>query len=294
MFRSHALWPALLLTLASPALADGPCAADNKPSELIIADCSRAIAAGSLRGRELAAAHVVRGNAYQTRAIVQRLARRNPAAAMIDVSRTITDFSAAIELDRTYAAAFVRRGVALHDKSDFDAAIGDFDEAIRLDPKHAGAYNNRALAHAKKGEHVRAIADFTQALRLVPDPAAPDFEDSDPYFNRGISYLEARDYAHALADFDAMLQRNPADADALFGRGRTHAAQGRVDRALEDLNRAVALNPWPGALVARGDALEKKGDLAAALADYRKALAAAPDDKEAQDGVKRLRQKLGQ
>src|SRR5262245_47707481 len=70
--------------------------------------------------------------------------------------------------ERNRVVAYYNRGLAHHQKADYDRAIRDFDEAIRLDPKYAHAYYNRGLAHHQKADYDRAIRDFDEAIRLDP------------------------------------------------------------------------------------------------------------------------------
>ena len=59
------------------------------------------------------------------------------------------------------AAAMLKKGKAILEKGDFDAALSAFNEAIRLDPKGARR-SSGALAYARLGKHDKAVADCSR------------------------------------------------------------------------------------------------------------------------------------
>lgn len=60
------------------------------------------------------------------------------------------------------ANTYYNRGLAWHQKGDYDKAIEDYTEAVRLDPTLAVAYYNRGLSWKAKGDTERAEAHFAQ------------------------------------------------------------------------------------------------------------------------------------
>ena len=62
----------------------------------------------------------------------------------------LADYSAAIRVNPTHAAAYCGRGSIYSQKREFDKAIADYSEAIRLDPKDATAYFDRALTYEEQ------------------------------------------------------------------------------------------------------------------------------------------------
>jgi uncharacterized caspase-like protein len=176
---------AILACLAGAFVA--PAAAESEtcgiPSDLdVIAACTRLIASGTLKGRDLAATLVSRGKFY---------------AASREYDRAIGDYDRAIGLDPKNAVAFHSRGVVYTIKEQPDRAIADFDQAIRLDPKYAIAFHNRGVAYDEKHETDRAIADFSEAIRLGKVAAA--------FIGRGNLYQAKGDLDRARADFNAAL-----------------------------------------------------------------------------------------
>lgn len=61
--------------------------------------------------------------------------------------------------------------------------------------------------------------------------------------NRGLAWARKKDYERAIQDYDLALALNPANASALINRGGAHQQRGEIAKALVDLMGAVALNP---------------------------------------------------
>lgn len=93
------------------------------------------------------------------------------------------------------------------------------------------------------------------------------------YKNRGNAYDDKGEYERALEDYERALAINPADADAFNSRGTTYTALERYDLAIRDFDEAMKLNPSsPIALSNRCFAKAVSGELEQALADCDEAL----------------------
>jgi tetratricopeptide (TPR) repeat protein len=134
------------------------------------------------------------------------------------------------------AWAYVNRGIAYHDKDDYDRAVADYTQAIKLDPKDAFAYNDRGNAYRDNGDNDRAIADFNQAIQLDPKYAFA-------YNGRGFAYRNKGDNDRAIADFNQAIQLDPKYANAYCNRGLAKRAQGDSGGGNADVAKAKALNP---------------------------------------------------
>src|SRR5579871_2862349 len=60
-----------------------------------------------------------------------------------DHERAIAEFTAALALDDTLAAAYAQRGEVRRLTGDYEAAIRDYDHALQLDPANARLLFNR-------------------------------------------------------------------------------------------------------------------------------------------------------
>ena len=84
--------------------------------------------------------------------------------------------------------------------------------------------------------------------------------DANAYNNRDKAYWEKGDYDRAIEDFNEVIQLNPNDVIAYISRGIVYGEQGDYDRAIEDFNEAIQLNPNDAiAYYNRGEDLQQKG-----------------------------------
>src|SRR5262249_32932394 len=80
-----------------------------------IAACTRLIASGKYRGRELAAIYAMRAVHWYKKD---------------DLDRAIVDYGDSIRNDPTIALVYFGRGAAFKQRGDLDRAIADFNETI--------------------------------------------------------------------------------------------------------------------------------------------------------------------
>ena len=140
------------------------------------------------------------------------------------------------------------RGRALLDRRDIkghtDAALAAFDEAIRLDP-------NFAMAHAARGE----------ALWM--------------------RYLDTRDAGaarDAIAAGTTALRLNPDSGQARYSLALVLSGTGRLDEAIDELQRTLALQPnHDDARAELGSVLARQGKIDEAIAEFQKAIALRPN-----------------
>jgi len=208
------------------------------------------------------------------------------AEQIVVFERAAEDFSHALRLDPSNAAAYFERGLVRLQTGDFDMAIADFTESIRLNPDSAWAFRDRGFAHDMNGNAEAAIADLTEALRLDPSDARALNRRGSLHFARG-------DFAEAIADMTETVRLDPGFAVALITRGNAHFAEGNLDLAVEDFTEAMRLGvpvfAQLEALYRRGNAHRAGGNLSAAVADFEAALRINPNHGGAQAALEEAR-----
>jgi tetratricopeptide (TPR) repeat protein len=226
--------------------------------------------------------------------------------------QAVADYSAALRLDSKLAVAYSHRAMAYNSLKKFDLALADCDQALALDPKDATALTERAYAHHKRGAENLALADASAALAAQPNNAEALMLQAEAATGLG-------DNDTAIADCNRCIEMmgQAAPPEVFYQRGLAKAGKGDRAGAIADyteaINRAVdlavtvearsklsgwlALDPnnrptdYAEALEARGDAYRADGRSDLAKADYRRALAGAPDGSDLEA---RVLQKLTQ
>jgi tetratricopeptide (TPR) repeat protein len=120
---------------------------------------------------------------------------------------------------------------------EYGKAKTDLSEAIELQSTLGKAYYNRGLVHSSLGDYAAAIEDTSKALLY---PAS----DSSLPLSLALSQ-ETESAVKEMLEADEMERRfleTGADTPSvLYQRARAYQAQGQVDSALADLDRAIEL-----------------------------------------------------
>jgi Tfp pilus assembly protein PilF len=225
--------------------------------------------------------------------------------------KAIQDIDEAIQLDPNNVLAHIERAEALFwGNSEEEARTWkDFDEAIRLDPTNASWYALRGIAWLEQRECDRSIEDLIEAILLhrgqrnivvvftkTEDHGEQffDYEGGNPtltacvridlyshlasaYQNRGSVRLARKAYDKAIEDFNDAIRLNPQCGCAFGYRGQVWLHKNDYVKAIQDLGEAIRLNPnEPQAYYYRGRAWRHKGDNDSAIKDFNEAIRLAP------------------
>ena len=113
------------------------------------------------------------------------------------------------------------------------------------------------------------------------------------YNYRGLAFENMGQFEKAIEDFDRAIALDPYFRDAFLNRGTAFENIGRFDSAIENFDRAIALSPSYEAHFNRGITFEKTGQFAKAIADYDNAIALDPSRYEAYIAAGRSQGKNG-
>jgi tetratricopeptide (TPR) repeat protein len=129
-------------------------------------------------------------------------------------------------------------------------------------------YFEQGLHALEDGHYAAAVEAFTRAYRLSLGDLA------EVLHYRGVAFACLGDYNRAVEDFDEALALNPVSVDTCYERGNVLAAQGNGPAALRDYNTTLALEPdHEAALYRRALLYAATGAAAAAETDLTQALA---------------------
>ncbi|MBI3045455.1 MAG: tetratricopeptide repeat protein [Betaproteobacteria bacterium] len=131
------------------------------------------------------------------------------------------------------------------------------------------------------------LGGFSSGLKLWDDVVRKNTDESAPfvergYHNRGFIHLQARRHEEALQDFNKAIALNARDADAYLGRGTLFARTGKHEAALADIDRAIGLDPrYAEAWAKRCFVRMMVNDPGGALPDCRRAVELDPTHRDA-------------
>lgn len=115
----------------------------------------------------------------------------------------------------------------------------------------------------------------------------------DLLLTRGRDAMEEGDFTTAIEHLTALTDHAPDFAEGYNARASAYFRDGRYGPALEDIRRALALNPRHfGAMVGLGTIMDELNNPELALRAYNAAYALNPHDTELKDAIARLEKKV--
>jgi tetratricopeptide (TPR) repeat protein len=151
------------------------------------------------------------------------------------------DYEAGIEytskilgIQRDNVQALVNRGTAYRLLDRYQEAEADLTRAIELDPENALAYENRAIARLYMDRPDEALADANRAVEL----------DAGRLYTRLFVARYTGDYDMTIDDATTLLRREEHPTPYLLSsRGLAYLEVGELERGLDDINRALEIDP---------------------------------------------------
>jgi len=177
-----------------------------------------------------------------------------------------SDFSRAIRLNPTFAAAYTSRAGVDMLKGDRDAAVKDYTAAIQLSPDDANNFMRRAQIETTQGDFEPALEDYARVIKLQPDSR-------DAYRGRIQVREMQNDFTGAVMERVQMIEDSvPHLTDSnrtedLYFARLPEAWRNRFSRQLD---RALASDPhFAWGYYYRGVLKSLADDRLGALADYQ-------------------------
>jgi tetratricopeptide (TPR) repeat protein len=110
-------------------------------------------------------------------------------------------------------------------------------KAIGLDPTSIQAHFQLGLAYMKLKDFPKAIENYQKVAELNP-------KFTDAFFNLGYLYAIKKDYSTAERMYERVVQLAPSYLDeAYFNLGIVQEKQGKKKESIENLERALSVNP---------------------------------------------------
>ena len=162
-----------------------------------------------------------------------------------------------------------RLGEALERIGALDAAVDAYRRAVDERPSFRKALSNLILALGKVGRGAEGVERARALLAAAPD-------DPERLFTLGLA-LSEQDVEESIRVFRRTLELAPRNTLARYNLALVLRRIDRPVEALDELQRALAIEPRPEALYTQGVIYWHMGELKRAEDSLREAIAATPD-----------------
>jgi tetratricopeptide (TPR) repeat protein len=174
-----------------------------------------------------------------------------------DMPQAIEHYKKATELAPTYSTAFNILGYAYRQAGDYSSAEQAFKKYIELIPNDPNPYDSYAELLLKMGRFDESIAQYQKALTIDPN-----FINSHQGIAAALLYQGKPD--QAAAELQKITDKARSDAErrtALFALTVVDIDSGKMDKALEDVDKQYALGEKTNDVPAMTGDLQLKGNI---------------------------------
>jgi len=196
-------------------------------------DQARRFYADSLNDYNRAAEILDHASGFTSQKVIVHNSRGKTLFDMGRTQEAIADYTKAIELDPTFAEAYINRGAAYGKLGQNNLALADFNKGVELKPESANGYFNRSILHAAMKKFDLAIRDYDTYLGFEPNNIPVLYE-------RAMAKRNLGRHAEAIDDFNQILRLNANQPDIYLERSRAFHDMGKRAEALSDAKIAKA------------------------------------------------------
>ncbi len=201
----------------------------------------------------------------------------------------ISLFRHAIDVTRDNYMAEDNLGSALFAAGEKQEGMQHVVRALQIQPQLSTPHYNYGRMLLDQGRYAESIQEFRRSLALNADL----IEAPRCYNNMGVAYMRLGDAAQARENYRQAIRLDPRESNSWLGLGLLEYQAGNLDQAIADFQRSLQIEPRVIGFAWLGDALEKRGDLPAAIAAYRDALQMAPGSPDLKSHLAALEIKAG-
>jgi len=150
-----------------------------------------------------------------------------------------------IAVDPNNASFYDIRGNTYYFEFNPKAAVQDYEKMLEIDQTNARFYNNylKVLNEQRQdSDIIRVYALFEQALKDHEQLKDANFI-GDVHFYAALAYERMKDYDSASAIYTKAIKENDDASMYYNNRGLIYNSRGEIQLGLEDLSKAIALEP---------------------------------------------------
>jgi tetratricopeptide (TPR) repeat protein len=223
------------------------------------------------------------------------------AARNLERWQTALDYlDRALALDGSKVSNWMERAEILNQLGKRSEAIAALKELLKHDPKHVMAHITLGHYYAEQEKNKDALKEFQEAARL-------DAQNAMAFYNLGTIYLKLEDRMKAVEALEKCIKFDKDFVEAYNTLAGIYfyfaqvfqfvssenvpakSAAELLEKAQDLWDGAIRINPkYARAWFTKGQLLEYKGELPAALDAFRQAVGIDPNYRLAIDAIKRL------
>jgi tetratricopeptide (TPR) repeat protein len=151
-----------------------------------------------------------------------------------------TEFTQGIRYNPQSAEMHFDLGKLFSIQDDWKTALKEFEAAVRIDPSYMEAFDALGFAQEALADDAGAVASYQRAIALNE---ASNGTFVSAYVNLSAFYNRKSDPDKALEYAGTALRLNPKSDGAWFQQAKARESQGRLDDAVDALNRSISANP---------------------------------------------------
>ncbi len=149
------------------------------------------------------------------------------------------EFEQGIRYDPKSAEMHYNLGKLFSIQDNWESARKEFDAALGIDSSYLEAMDALGMTLEALGDDAGAVAEYQKAIALN-DERKGTF--SSPLVNLSAYYNRTSDPAKALEHANKALELDPKSDRAWFQKGKANEGEGRLDEAVDAVNRAISFN----------------------------------------------------
>ncbi len=158
----------------------------------------------------------------------------------------IIQYNKGIALSPNDAEAYYLRGRIRDFRKESAAAIGDFSKALEIDPNDSNAFYGRGKQYYDRKDYNKAKVDFETGLAKLTAEIERKTADTciaEMYVSKALFESALKKDAEALDAFSDAIRLSPTYSVYLNYRGAHYRKLGKLVESIEDLTRAIKLDP---------------------------------------------------
>jgi tetratricopeptide (TPR) repeat protein len=151
-----------------------------------------------------------------------------------------TEFEQGILYNPQSAETYFNLGKLFSIQDSWPSARKELEAALRIDPEYMESWDALGFAQEALGDDAGAVASYEKAI-AINDARKGKFVSA--HVNLAAYYIRKGDLAKALEYARAALELDPRSDAAWFQVAKASEAQGQLNDAADDLNKAISFNP---------------------------------------------------